>query len=187
MNYWQGSKIRLRALEPGDAPHFHAWNQDSERARHLDFVWPPQSLAAVQAWTQEQSLKRMENDCFHWVIENEEGQPCGTIATLHCSPRDGSFSYAIDVAADQRRRGYASEAVRLILRYYFDELRYQKATVTVHSDNEASIRLHERLGFQLEGRLRRTVFNHGRYLDMLYYGITVEEFHAQEGKRNKIE
>lgn len=64
-----------------------------------------------------------------------------------------------------------------MLRHFFDELRYQKVVISAHSDNEASMRLHERLGFQLEGRLRRMVYTQGRYYDELYYGMTVEEFH----------
>jgi RimJ/RimL family protein N-acetyltransferase len=64
----------------------------------------------------------------------------------------------------------------LVLRYYFQELRYQKVTVRVYSFNDASIRLHEKLGFQLEGRLRRTVYTNGEYFDELIYGLTVEEF-----------
>jgi RimJ/RimL family protein N-acetyltransferase len=179
MNFWQGKRIRLRAVEPGDAAFFYEWNLDSERSRALDFLWPPTSFAQVQAWTEEQSRRRMEKDSFHWVIENEAGLPCGTIHTLQCSPRDGAFSYSIDIAAEQRGRGYAGEAIRIVLRYYFEELRYHKATVFVHSDNLASIRLHEKLGFQAEGRLRQVVYSHGEYLDLLYFGITRQEFNRQ--------
>jgi hypothetical protein len=30
--------VRLRGIEPGDAVTFFEWNQDSERARRLDFL-----------------------------------------------------------------------------------------------------------------------------------------------------
>jgi len=176
MNYWQGRKIHLRAAEPGDAQTFYNWNLDSERARLLDFVWPPTSLASVQAWAEDQSKKKLEGDRFAWVIEDLLGNPVGTISTHHCSARNGTFSYGIDIAQEYRRKGYAVEAVRMVLKYYFEELRYQKVTVTVHSDNQASIRLHERLGFQREGRLRRMVYTHGKYLDELWYGMTAAEF-----------
>lgn len=56
-NFWQGKKVRLRAIEPSDAKHFVCWNLNSERARNLDFVWPPQSAVAVQAWVEEQSRR----------------------------------------------------------------------------------------------------------------------------------
>ncbi len=45
MNFWQGKKIRLIAVESSDAEHFIRWCLNSERAHHLDFVWPPVSEA----------------------------------------------------------------------------------------------------------------------------------------------
>ena len=98
--------------------------------------------------------------------------------THHCDRRTGTFSYGVAVRQEHRGKGYAAEAVLLILRYFFEELRYQKVTVHIHSDNVSSVRLHERLGFQLEGRQRRMIFTQGEYLDDLIYGMTVEEFHA---------
>ena len=171
----------MRAIEPGDAAIFAKWNLDSERGRFLDFLWPPTSLAADQRWVEQESQRRMENDTCHWVIENRDGEALGSIATHDCSPRNGTFSYGLDVAAEHQRKGYASAAIWLVLRYYFDELRYQKVSVMVHSDNQASIRLHKKLGFQLEGTLRRMVFTHGGYVDALWFGMTVEEFHALAG------
>jgi RimJ/RimL family protein N-acetyltransferase len=178
MNYWQGERIRLRAVEPSDAATFYEWNQDAERARCLDFLWPPQSLAAVEAWTAEQSVKGLESDRYFWVIETLDGRPVGSIDTHDCDARSGTFSYGIAVASEHRRRGYAVEAIRLVLRYYFEELRYQKCTVSVHSFNEASARLHERLGFVLEGIHRRMGFSEGKPYDIRWYGMTAEEFAA---------
>jgi RimJ/RimL family protein N-acetyltransferase len=176
MNYWQSTNIRLRAVEPADADTFYSWNHDSERARMLDFVWPPASLAGQRAWVEEQARRKLENDSYHWVIETLEGVPVGSISTHNCQPRCGTFSYGIDICAEMRGRGYASEAILLVMRYYFEELRYQKVTVNIHADNPASIRLHEKLGFQREGLLRRMQFSHGKYIDELFYGLTCEEF-----------
>jgi RimJ/RimL family protein N-acetyltransferase len=182
-NFWQGRRVRLRGLEPGDAEHFIRWNLDSERARHLDFLWPPMSEAGVRAWVAEQSQKKLENDAYHWVIEIPAGDPAGSIATHHCDHHAGTFSYGLDVAREHRRQGYASEAIALVLRYYFHELRYQKVTVNVHSNNEASLRLHEKLGFCLEGTLRRAVFTQGQYFDQHWFGLTREEFEAGFGRQ----
>ena len=66
--------------------------------------------------------------------------------------------------------------MRLVLKYYFEELRYQKVTVPVHADNAASIAFHENLGFQREGTLRRMIFTHGRHVDEHWYGMLAEEF-----------
>ena len=55
----------------------------------------------------------------------------------------------------------------------------------MHGENDASRALHERLGFVREGAVRRAIFMGGRYLDELYYGMTVEEWRQryEEGAR----
>jgi RimJ/RimL family protein N-acetyltransferase len=50
----------------------------------------------------------------------------------------------------------------------------------VHSLNEASQRLHESLGFTLEGRLRRMMYTDGAFHDALIDGLTREECDAQK-------
>ncbi len=179
MNYWQGKRIRLRGIEPDDAKYFYGWNLDNEWGRGLDFVWPPASRAAVESWAKEQSEKQLEDDQYHWMIETLDGVPVGSIDTHHCNPRYGTFSYGIGIGPEHRRQGYAREAIFLVLKYYFEELRYQKVTVAVHSHNEASIQLHEGLGFELEGTHRRMGYTQGGYFDVLWYGMTAEEFHER--------
>ena len=106
------------------------------------------------------------------------------IGTHDCDPRNGTFSYGLYVAPEYRRRGCASEAVLILLRFFFDERRYQKVDAGVYEYNEASIALHETLGFKLEGRSRRLHFSAGKYHDLLRYGMTVEEFHEHHGSRS---
>ena len=91
--------------------------------------------------------------------------------------------YGVAVHPDHRRKGYASEAVRLVLRYYFHERRYQKVNASVYSFNQPSIQFHERFGFVLEGRLRRMIYSSGEYHDELIFGMTREEFEHKTGLR----
>ena len=175
--YWEGELIRLRATEPGDAEAHYILNQDMHTSRMLDMVYPPSSMARMIKWADEATQKGFDNDEFSFQMESiESGQLVGHIATHFAQRRVGVFSYGINVYTDQQGKGYASEAVRLVLRYYFDELRYQKCNVQVNAINPESIRLHERLGFVGEGRLRRVVFTEGEFSDQLLYGITAEEF-----------
>ena len=176
MNFWQGKLVRLRGVEPTDAEVFARWNLDSEMARELDFIWPPVSLARIRKDVEEKMLLRFERDEFFWVIEDPTGSAVGSISTHRCEPRTGVFRYGVSVAREHRRRGYASEAVTLVLKYYFEELRYQKCLVGVHSNNPASVALHEKLGFRREGTLRRMFYTGGRFYDEFYYGMLKEEW-----------
>lgn len=173
---WQGDLVRLRAIEPEDAAAFHTWNQDSDTSRFMDFVWPPQSLAGAKDWTQKAAIQEVKDDQYALVIENLAGELVGYINAHTVDRRVGAFRYGIGVRPEYRGRGYAAEAIMLFVRYFFEELRYQKVTATVYACNPASIRLHEKVGFQLEGRVRRVVYTQGQHFDELYYGMTCEEF-----------
>ena len=178
MNFWQGERITLRAVEPGDAAFFFTLQQDTERGRLLDFLPPPSSKAALETWAREQSQKELENDVFQWIIE-AAGEPVGSIVTHTVSPRNGTFSYGLEVARNHQRKGYAKEAVTLVLHYYFGELRYQKAHISVQENNAGSLALHRSSGFKHEGTQRRMVFQKGRYLDLLLFGLTADELDGQ--------
>jgi RimJ/RimL family protein N-acetyltransferase len=87
--------------------------------------------------------------------------------------------YGLSIRPAHRRQGYAFEAIPLVLRYYFHERRYQKVNAEVYAFNDASVHLHEKLGFVLEGRLRRMIYTNGQFHDALFYGMTREEFDAR--------
>jgi RimJ/RimL family protein N-acetyltransferase len=176
MNFWQGKLIRLRGVELSDAETLARWNEDSEMASQLDFVWPPISLARIRKDIEEMSLRKLEEDAFFWIIEDSTGTAVGHIATHNCNHRSGVFRYGLSVVREHRQRGYATEAVLIILKYYFEELRYQKCLVGIHSNNAASVALHEKLGFQREGTLRRMIYTGGQFFDSYFYGLLKEEW-----------
>lgn len=179
-NFWEGSIVRLRAIEPSDWETFFEWNQDTDAAMRSYYLPFPQSREAVKRWAEKTSTQPPERDAFFLVIETLDNEIAGSISTHSCEPRNGTFKYGLAIREEHRRKGYAAEAVRLLLRYYFGELRYQKVTASVYSFNEPSIRLHEKLGFKLEGRLRRMIYTQGSYFDELLFGITAEEFNTKE-------
>ena len=96
--------------------------------------------------------------------------------------KNGRFSFGVIINRSYRQRGYAEDAVRIVMRYGFWEQRYQKCNSACVHTNQASIRLHKKLGFVEEGRLRRNVFYNGEYLDEVLFGMTREEFDARAGK-----
>ena len=182
--YWEGRLVRLRGVEPGDEEAHYRVNQEDDISRLQWAMYPPVSHAATRAWAQEAAVDRHEGfplSGHEFTAQMETlagGVLVGSIATHDCDPRAGVFSYGMHVEAPHRGKGYAKDANCLVLRYFFQELRYQKCNVDVMAINPPSQRLHEALGFVLEGRRRRVVFTGGEHSDMLAYGITLEEFRA---------
>jgi RimJ/RimL family protein N-acetyltransferase len=180
--YWEGKLVRLRPVIPEDAAAHHAFNESMDYDL-LDMRYPPGSFARVAEWAERKGREGFEGHHYHFQMEDRtSGELVGGIATHHCDQRTGVVSYGLHVLADHRGKGYARDAVCLVLRYYFQELRYQKANVAVYDVNEPSKSLHRRLGFVEEGRQRRTVFTRGTWCDLVWYGMTVEEFREQHAE-----
>ncbi len=175
-NIWQGEHVRLRAVEPEDWKIFTQWDLDSDMARECYWIPFPKSQEAARKDTLDASQQKAKGDAIDLVIENREGEFVGVINPHDCDARNGTFKYGLAVRREHQRQGYASEAIQLVLRYFFEELRYQKVTVEIYDFNEASIKLHEKLGYQHEGRERRVYFTRGKFHDSIIMGMTVEEW-----------
>lgn len=78
-----------------------------------------------------------------------------------------------------RRKGYAFEAMRLLLRYLFDELGLNKVMAQTGEFNEGSIALLKKLGFKQDGRLRQHHEVEGKMYDDLLFSILAVEFEAR--------
>jgi len=65
-------------------------------------------------------------------------------------------------------KGIGSEMCELILKYAFKELNLRKVSLTVYGNNLAAIKLYQKLGFIIEGTLKKHVFAEGDYHDKLW-------------------
>lgn len=181
-NLWQGKHVRLRAVEPDDWKVFHEWDKDGMGGRLTDEVWFPSSTIAQQKWAEGLATGKVENDEYRFQIENFAGELVGTMNTHTCNPRNGTFYYGIAIMPIYQRKGYASDAIKLLLRYFFHERRYQKVNATVYSFNIPSIQLHQNFGFKQEGQLRSMIYTDGQFYDEIIFGLTIEEFNVRHGK-----
>lgn len=174
-NFWQGNKVKLRAVEPKD----FNWSQDydSEADRTTSGrIYPNLSLEKMKEKFEKNIVGFPQDDTFEWTIEDIAGNNVGSIITTMCDSRTGTFRYGINIYREFRRKGYAKEAIHLVLKYYFRELRYQKVNAIVYSFNKPSIGLHRALGFKQEGSIRRVIYTNGSYHDQIFFGMTIEEF-----------
>jgi RimJ/RimL family protein N-acetyltransferase len=175
-SYWEGKHVRLRPVEAGDALAHHEFNNSMDYDL-LDQRYPPGSLGRVEEWAQRRGERGFEDQTFQFqVVDSTSGELVGGIGTHACDQRTGVLSYGLHVLPGHRGKGYAREAICLVLRFYFQELRYQKANIAVYDLNESSKALHLRLGFTEEGRQRRTAYTRGEWWDLVWFGMTVEEF-----------
>ena len=173
---WRGEKVELRAKTRDDISRFVADGVADDMRLYGDgyVVFPASEEVMVS--NNEKSLGYPTGDDCSLAIASLDGELVGSINAINCDAPSGNFEYGVSVFAEHRRQGFALDAVRVLLRYYFEERRYHRATARVYSFNQSSSDLQERLGFSLEGRQREMVFTKGRHHDVLLFGITAAEF-----------
>jgi len=78
----------------------------------------------------------------------------GTLGLYKYSERDRRAELGFELLRSHLGRGYMAEAVGALLGYTFGELGLNRVEATVDPLNLRSVRLLERLGFTMEGRMR---------------------------------
>ncbi len=174
-SFWTGSRVRLRGIEAEDSTALMRFASDEEGLG--DLLHPPRPAEYFTTRAQEGAAAAPGGDRFALVIESvETGQAVGVVASHRADPNMGWFEYGVTLGADHRRKGYATEAVVILLRFMFAERRYHKCEARILDHNEASLALHRRIGFVEEGRLRDRAYYGGRHHDLVVMGILAAEF-----------
>ena len=115
---------------------------------------------------------------LEFAVVNTDGEYVGNVNLHSIDKKNGTFSVSFYFLKKERQKGYATNAVALIVYYAFNELRLNKLNVCVNEGNVASESLIQRIGCKPEGIWRENVFYDGKYTDVMLYGMTGEEFHA---------
>ena len=175
--FWQGEKVRLRPLCAEDAQQSFVGSLDSPARQFLQLgIELPTSAELQKAFLEKYVGCQDTGGEIMFAIETLEGTSVGGISLHGRDEKNGVFSFGIVLGREHRGKGYAGEALRILLKYGFWERRYQKCNSACAHTNHASIALHKRVGFVEEGRRRRQFFFNGEYCDEVLFGMTREEF-----------
>jgi RimJ/RimL family protein N-acetyltransferase len=166
-----GRLLALREFEPRDEQALHAIASDPQVTAYTDFG-PNRpadtraflATAVAQADTPEARLG------YHLAATEVPGGDLVGWAALDVeSPehRRGEVGFAF--APRRWGRGYATEAMRLLLAFGFGELDLHRISADCHPDNPGCARVLEKAGMTLEGRLRDHEFVRGAWRDSLLY------------------
>jgi [ribosomal protein S5]-alanine N-acetyltransferase len=175
-NAMVGEKVLLRRPTVHDLKEFISLNRASIRL-HRALVSPPVEPAAFHDF-----LKRSRrDDCECFLICRTEGD--AIVGTINLSQIfRGGFQNAYlgyYVGESYAGRGYMTEALRLMLRYAFVELKLHRVEANIQPENVASIALVRRAGFVLEGYSRRYLKICGRWRDHQRWALIAEDWRAK--------
>jgi diamine N-acetyltransferase len=151
MQTLKGEKLYLRALEPSDIDEVYQWENDTS-------IWHlSNTIAPYSRYVLEQYLAEAHQDIFtakqlRLVICLPSGSPIGCIDLFDFDPLNlrAGVGVLIAAAAD-RGKGYASEALALLIDYCKNILHLHQLYCNITSGNESSLKLFTNLGFEVCG------------------------------------
>ena len=111
-----------------------------------------------------------------WDRVRETDNLIGMTGLHHIDARNRHASFGITIGDKQLwGKGHGTKATGLMIRHAFRTLNLNRLWLHVYEYNPRAIRVYEKLGFRIEGRLRQDMFRDGRYWDTLVMGVLREE------------
>ena len=164
-----GGSITLRPVRDTDIDQLYAYHVDIDNRG--DFF--PRGILAQPAFHKHfQETGFWSKDDGMLLIVNSDDEFLGHIEFFKTVNYLDEYELSYQVYAPEHRgKGVASEAVRLIVRYLFENKRVNRIRLVIHPDNIASRRLAEKCGFRHEGTARGAWYHKGKHQDVEIYAL----------------
>lgn len=156
--------VELRPWRDGDVHALSGADEYSAEIEHLDTQQP-------QRWIENQGRFRASGRGWSFaIVERASGEVAGGIGIAHRHP-PGAAEPGYWLLPEQRGKGLATRATRLVCAWVFEEQGIARVQASVEPWNEASQRVLERVGFQREGLLRSYASWRGSRQDVYLYSL----------------
>jgi diamine N-acetyltransferase len=147
--------ISLRAVEPEDLSLLYLWENDRT-------VWKvsntllPFSKFQLQQYIESDSGNIHAHQQLRLMIDHKDATQVRTVGAIDLFDFDSIHQRAglgiLIASGEDRRQGFASEAIRLMIDYGREVLFLHQIYCNIAADNTASILLFEKAGFVKAGR-----------------------------------
>ncbi|MFT4412222.1 GNAT family N-acetyltransferase [Fredinandcohnia humi] len=108
-----------------------------------------------------------ENKAIRYsIIERNTNKIIGSCGYNSLDFENSKCEIGYEIAHQYWGKGYASEAISMLLENAFNNLNLNRVEAKVEIDNVASVKVLQKLNFTYEGTLRQTEKSKGRFIDL---------------------
>jgi [ribosomal protein S5]-alanine N-acetyltransferase len=168
------ANVQLRPLQLEDLNTVMIWAKDTEFCLANDWSLEIPEERLVSHWT---GIITESSDTLIRKGITFDGQLIGyaDLADINTFEARASLGYAIGDSS-LWGQGLGFLGAKLMLEFAFENLKLERVTAEVNATNTRSLRVLEKLGFKLEGVLRRHETYRGVRDDVHLFGMLCEEF-----------
>jgi ribosomal-protein-alanine N-acetyltransferase len=173
-HFIEGEHLYLREVHLSDVNEdYHRWMNDSEVTQYLESRFYPNSVEKLRDYV---ISKLAEQDSIFLAITLKDGDR--HIGNIKLGPINWNHKFGdIGIMIGDRAnwgKGYATEAIKLLVDYAFRKLNLHKVTAGCYANNQGSLKAFKKAGFQTEAVRKKHFFCNGKYVDGILLGIIRE-------------
>lgn len=178
---YETQRLKLRGLSRADidGPYL-GWFNDQEVCRYNSHGRFPATRDKMMAYLD--MLQTSEQHLVLAVIDKVSGVHIGNISLQSIDLHNKTAEFAI-IMGDRNYwgKGYAYEASRQLLEHGFLKLGLNRIYCGTSENNTGMRKLADKLGMQQEGCRRQAIFENGKFVDVIEFGILFEEYKTVNG------
>jgi [ribosomal protein S5]-alanine N-acetyltransferase len=172
----KGRKVFLRFPCEDDFAEFTAGNRASRKFHH-NLVNPPTDEKSFADFLRRNET---ETDCCFLICQTSDRAIVGGMCLSQIFRKAFQNAYlGYYLFEKYTGNGFMTEAVQLILRYAFQELKLHRVEANVQPQNKSSIAVLERCGFSKEGFSPKYLKIGGRWRDHERWAIIKEDWRKE--------
>ena len=160
--------MNLRPICDNDTEVIFELARDKEISQYTRLPHP-YFLKHAKAYIREAKRNLEKKKAYYYAID-VDGKVVGTISLMHLDLKNRSAELGYWIGKKYWNKGYATDAVKQMLDFAFNELNLNRVSALCMHPNKVSIKILEKHGFKLEGRLRKSSLKEDIWLDDLVYG-----------------
>lgn len=183
---FESRDLRLGPIDHEQDPEIESrWTHDSEFMRLMD-TSPARPLSAAMIKKQYEKLeKKMEEDknLFHFMVRlRVDDRLIGKAVIQWIEWTNGNAFIRLGIGSpEDRRKGYGTQTMQMLLRFAFAELNLFRLSAVVPEYNEGAIALVRKFGFTREVCRRSALERDGRRWDLYVFGLLRDEWQSRAG------
>lgn len=166
--------MEFRQVEREDLPLLRDWrNQDNIRKATREYRLL--NMLNQEEWFEDISLNR-ENEMFIGY-KKDIVAVCG-LTHINWKDRHAEISYYSTINNALKNLGIAKQVYDFLKKKAFGEYNLNRLWGEVYSCNKVALKIAQRNGLKIEGRLKETNFWEGKYYDSFITAILAKEYYG---------
>lgn len=169
-------KINIRKFNVEDIENKIRWINDADNNQYLHYDLPLEYNKTL-SWYE----KIKDNEARYDAIIEYNNVPVGVIGLINIDEKNKKAEYYITLGEKEYKgKGIATIATKQIIDYGFNNYNIEKIWLCVDDKNTIAKKLYEKVGFKLEGILKKDIYFKGEMIDRCMYGICKEDWSSEQ-------